>query len=102
MDSLIPSIGYVDVIGTTGTLVIVAAYLGTQMRFINSSDMVFPVLNLIGSLLIGFSLIHNFNFASALMEIFWIAISLFGILQGLFRRDESLVVGQAVSAHSED
>ena len=42
MNIPLSSFGYVDVIGTAGTLIVVAAYFGTQMRFINSDDLVFP------------------------------------------------------------
>lgn len=72
-----------DLVGTTGTLLCVAAYFATQMRYINSEDLLFPALNLLGSLLIAYSLAHTFNLASALMEFFWIIISLIGIAQYL-------------------
>jgi len=87
MNTIISELSYVDVIGTVGTLIVVAAYFGTQTRLINSDDLIFPMMNLLGSLLISFSLIHNFNLASALMEIFWIAISLLGIYQSVFNKD---------------
>ena len=86
METTILSFSYVDLVGTVGTLIVVAAYFGTQIRRINSDDLAFPILNLIGSLLIGFSLLQNFNLASALMEVFWIAISLVGILKGIVRQ----------------
>jgi hypothetical protein len=80
------ALGWYDAVGTAGTLVVVAAYFLTQVRLVNSSDLAFPVANLGGSLLISFSLYYNFNLASALMEIFWIAISLLGIGQWLRAR----------------
>jgi len=83
MTDLFSMFSYVDAIGTFGTLIVVAAYFGTQMRFINSDDLIFPMLNLCGSLLIAFSLYYNFNLASALMEFFWILISLLGIRQAI-------------------
>lgn len=83
MTDLFSMFSYVDAIGTFGTLIVVAAYFGTQMRFINSDDPIFPMLNLCGSLLIAFSLYYNFNLASALMEFFWILISLLGIRQAI-------------------
>ncbi len=95
------SFGYVDVIGTMGTLIVVAAYFGTQMRFINSDDLIFPTLNLIGSVLIGFSLIHNFNLASALMEVFWIAISLLGIFKSIFGSDQETANHPTSSSNNE-
>ena len=46
MTDLFSMFSYVDAIGTFGTLIVVAAYFGTQMRFINSDDLIFPMLNL--------------------------------------------------------
>lgn len=80
------SFGWYDAIGVTGTFLVVAAYLATQLRWLNSDDMAFPAINLAGSLLISVSLVFNFNLASALMEVFWIAISLIGLWQGLRAR----------------
>jgi len=74
-------ITWIDYVGSFGTLMVVLAYLLTQMRMMNATDLAFPVINLIGSLLIGASLYVNFNLASALIEFFWILISLFGIIQ---------------------
>lgn len=76
----------VDAIGTAGTLLVVLAYLGTQLRAIDAPGLAFPVVNLIGSLLITVSLTVNFDLASALMEGFWVAISLFGIARWAFER----------------
>lgn len=73
----------VDVVGSTGTLIIVLGYLGTQTRRLDATTLVFPVINLVGALLISVSLWFNFNLASALMEVFWISISLFGIFRWL-------------------
>ncbi|MCP5080205.1 MAG: hypothetical protein GY948_00740 [Alphaproteobacteria bacterium] len=86
MEEFIRSLDWVDVVGSTGALIVVAAYFATQMRYLNSDELLFPVVNLGGSLLIAFSLIFNFNLASALMEVFWIAISILGIVQGLRQR----------------
>ena len=86
MEEMVRGLGWVDVVGTTGTLIVVAAYFATQLRYLNSDALLFPAVNLGGSLLIAFSLIFNFNLASALMEVFWIAISIFGIVQCLRQR----------------
>ena len=75
-----------DLVGSVGTLIVVAAYFATQMRYLNSDELLFPIANLGGSLLISFSLIFNFNLASALMELFWIAISLVGIVRRIRER----------------
>ncbi|KUJ85376.1 permease [Ruegeria marisrubri] len=70
-----------DAIGSFGALIVVAAYFATQMRMMNSDDLAFPVVNLVGSVLIVYSLLQNFNLASMLIEGFWIAISMVGIVQ---------------------
>ena len=75
------SLTVADAIGSLGALIVVGAYFATQMRMINSDDLVFPVLNLLGSLLITYSLVYNFNLASMLIEGFWIIISAIGIAQ---------------------
>jgi hypothetical protein len=83
MSSIIAQLDWTDGVGTIGTLMVMALYLATQIRFINSDDMIFPIGNFIGSGLIAFSLYFNFNFASALMEFLWISISVVGVVQGM-------------------
>jgi hypothetical protein len=72
---------WIDLVGSLGTLMVVTAYFLTQLRKIDATGLAFPTINLIGSLLIGASLYFNFNLASALIEFFWIIISIFGIIQ---------------------
>ncbi|UAB89019.1 hypothetical protein I5192_17685 [Ruegeria sp. SCSIO 43209] len=81
MTALLDSLTVVDAIGSFGALIVVAAYFATQMRVMNSEDLAFPLVNLIGSVLIVFSLLQNFNLASMLIEGFWIIISVIGIIQ---------------------
>ncbi|NRA87306.1 MAG: hypothetical protein HRU28_07910 [Rhizobiales bacterium] len=72
---------WMDYVGVVGTIIIVAAYYASQMRYMSSEDLLFPLLNLVGSILIAFSLYFDFNFPSVLMEFFWILISLIGIIR---------------------
>ncbi|WP_299900269.1 hypothetical protein [uncultured Ruegeria sp.] len=81
MTAFFDSLTIVDVIGSFGALIVVAAYFATQMRMMNSDDLAFPVINLLGSVLIVYSLLQNFNLASMLIEGFWIVISIIGIIQ---------------------
>ncbi len=73
------ALGMIDAAGTAGTLLVVLACLGTQLRRLDAAGPALPVANLAGSLPISASLVVNFNPASALMEAFRIAIGLFGI-----------------------
>ncbi|WP_171097768.1 hypothetical protein [Ruegeria sp. HKCCD7255] len=81
MTALLDSLTIVDAIGSFGALIVVAAYFATQMRMMNSDDLAFPVVNLLGSVMIVYSLVYNFNLASMLIEGFWILISIVGIVQ---------------------
>ncbi|TMV06985.1 hypothetical protein FGK63_12775 [Ruegeria sediminis] len=81
MTTIADSLTLADGVGSLGALMVVIAYFATQMRWMNSEDLAFPVVNLVGSILIVYSLTQNFNLASMLIESFWIAISLVGILQ---------------------
>ena len=74
-----------DWVGSLGVLIIVAAYLWLQIGRIAGQNVVFSGANLLGSMLILVSLYFNFNFSAALIEIFWIVISLFGLVMGLRR-----------------
>ena len=74
-----------DWVGSSGVLIIVAAYLWLQIGRIAGQNVVFSGANLLGSMLILVSLYFNFNFSAVLIEIFWIVISLFGLVMGLRR-----------------
>ncbi|MFQ6550306.1 CBU_0592 family membrane protein [Aestuariibius sp. 2305UL40-4] len=76
-------LGFVDLIGSFGTVMVVTAYFLTQARLLDAARWEFPTINLVGSLLISLSLYYNFNLASVVMEFFWIVISIFGIWQSL-------------------
>jgi hypothetical protein len=75
-----------DIIGLLGVFLILLAYFLLQIERLASDDLRYPVLNLLGALMILVSLTHTFNLASFVIEIAWIAISLFGIAKILRRR----------------
>jgi hypothetical protein len=68
------------VAGLVGTGVIVAAYFANQQRWLSSEDWRYPAANLGGSLLILASLFAEWNTPSVVIELFWIAISLYGLV----------------------
>ena len=68
-------------IGLVGVGFIVVAYFATQKRWLSSEDWRFPAANLAGSLLILASLFVEWNTPSAVIEFFWIAISLYGLVK---------------------
>ena len=82
---MITDLQWHDWLGSLGVLIIVAAYLWLQIGRIAGQNVVFSGANLLGSILILVSLYFNFNFSAVLIEIFWIIISLFGLVMGLRR-----------------
>jgi Na+-translocating ferredoxin:NAD+ oxidoreductase RnfD subunit len=68
-------------IGVVGTALIVAAYFATQQGWIAAGDWQFPLTNLVGSIMMLISLITAWNLPAALIEVFWIAISVYGLVR---------------------
>ncbi len=68
-----------DAIGFVGAAIIAAAYFLNQRGRLASSDWRFPATNLGGSLLIMLSLVVHPNLPSVVIEVFWSAISLYGL-----------------------
>jgi hypothetical protein len=63
------------------TALIIAAYFASQQGWVDARDWRFPFVNLIGAALILVSLWTAWNLAAFLMEVFWIAISLYGLIR---------------------
>ncbi|MBV9551773.1 MAG: hypothetical protein JO032_03165 [Alphaproteobacteria bacterium] len=68
-------------IGLVGAAVFVAAYLANQARWLSSEDWRFPAANLAGALLILISLFGEWNLPSVVIEAFWAAISVYGLMK---------------------
>ena len=68
-----------DVLGAIGTIAIALAYFGTQAGWMRADGRAFPAINLGGAVLMFISLLADWNFPAFLMEIFWIAVSFYGL-----------------------
>jgi hypothetical protein len=73
-------------VGLVGVGAIVAAYFANQQGWLNAENWRVPAANLVGSLLILASLYTAWNFPSAVIEVIWAAISLYGLGRRLRRR----------------
>jgi hypothetical protein len=73
--------GWPDFVGNIGVALIVLAYLGLQLGRIDGRSLSYSLANAIGAVLILVSLWFNFNLSSFIIEIFWLAISLVGIVR---------------------
>ncbi len=76
-----------DVVGVVGVSLIVVSYLLLQLQRIESSSVLYSILNAAGAALVIFSLYFNFNFSAFIVELFWLIISLFGICRYFLARN---------------
>jgi hypothetical protein len=68
-----------DIVGNIGVIIIIATYLGLQLKKISADDVWFSIWNLIGAVLVLVSVLYNFNLSAFIIEIFWIFSSLVGV-----------------------
>ena len=76
MESLI-----IDAIGIVGVAMVLATYFLLQSEKIDAKGFLYSFLNLLGALLIVYSLLYNWNLASFIIEVVWVLISLYGLLK---------------------
>jgi hypothetical protein len=73
------TIQWYDFVGTTGVALCLLAYFQLQTSRCSSFDLQYSVLNLVGSLLIGVTLLYDFNLSALIIEVCWFAISIYGV-----------------------
>jgi hypothetical protein len=72
-----------DFAGNVGVAILIVTYLLLQLERLDALKLAYSALNALGAGLIAFSLLFSFNFSAFVVEIFWVAISLFGIYRCL-------------------
>lgn len=75
-----------NIIGILGVFLVVLAYFLLQYGKLPAHGFAYPVLNLLGALMIIFSLFYAWNLPSVIIETAWILVSLFGIVRTWRRR----------------
>jgi hypothetical protein len=70
-----------DIVGAVGVALVIGMYFMLQSGRIEASRAIFSILNAVGSALILISLAYAFNLAAALVEVFWLGISLYGLVR---------------------
>jgi hypothetical protein len=75
-----------DAAGILGSIVVIIAYFANLRGTMPASGLAYPALNLAGALLILISLWWAWNLAAAVTEIFWAAISGYGIVRASLTR----------------
>lgn len=77
------TLAFSDFVGFAGVAFIVGTYFLSQVGRMDVRRPLYPALNGLGALLILFSLAHTFNAASFVIEVFWLAISVVGLVRAL-------------------
>lgn len=74
-----------DIIGVLGFIIYVLTYSLLTLRCIGSASMIYFCLNLAAASFVLVGLTSNFNLASALIQLFWVTMSMIGIALQIMR-----------------
>ncbi len=72
-----------DLVGNIGVAVIILSYLALQLERIDSRSVLYSTLNGFGAALVALSLMFEFNLSAFVVEVFWVLISVYGIVRQL-------------------
>ena len=75
-----------DVLGTIGVGCIIGSYLLLQIGSMRVEQLRYSLLNALGAGLILISLRYDFNASAAMVEAFWLVISMFGVARAAKRK----------------
>ncbi len=75
-----------DAVGGLGAALIVLTYLLLLLERLDARGLSYSFLNGIGATLVIFSLMYEFNLSAFLIELFWLLISLLGLVMWVRRK----------------
>ena len=81
-----PEFALHDIAGVIGSVIIILAYFATQAGWFAANDPRFAWGNLIGAVLIIYTLMIDWNLAAFVIEVFWILISVYGLARHYAKR----------------
>jgi hypothetical protein len=84
-----------NALGILGAALVMGAYALNQSGRLASGDVRFPAANLVGSVLILISLFFAFNLPSFVIEVIWIAISVYGVWRAARATRKARIAGSA-------
>jgi len=70
-------------IGIIGVILVLIAYMLLQVDKMSQDSVSYSVLNIIGSILILYSLFYYWNLSSFVVEISWLIISFYGLFKSI-------------------
>lgn len=79
-------LSFPDIVGYGGVALVVGTYFLSQVGKMDSTRTLYPALNALGALLILYSLAHRPNPPSIVIEFFWLAISVIGLVRRTLKK----------------
>ena len=70
--------GLADIVGLAGAIFYLIAYALLQLRILSVEDGRYTLLNILGGVLLIYSLIWNFNLGSLISQVAWLIFTLIG------------------------
>ncbi len=77
-----------DIIGYGGVALVVGTYFLSQVGRMDATRILYPALNAVGAVMILTSLYFRPNPPSVVIEIFWLAISIVGIIRAQMKKSD--------------
>lgn len=74
-----------DILGIIGVILVLVFYLLLQIGQCSPEGLLFSAGNFVGSVLLLFSLWYNWNLASVIIEVAWLFISLYGVINYFYK-----------------
>ena len=75
-----------ELVGMIGVVFVLLAYFGLQSGKLRGDGILFQVANILGAGGIAVSLVFDFNLSAMVIELSWIAISIYGLVRGVRAR----------------
>jgi hypothetical protein len=70
-----------QIVSFVGALLILVAYAGHQMGWMNSQKAAYNILNAIGSAILAYIAFHPFQIGFVVLEVVWTAISIYALMR---------------------
>ena len=75
-----------ELVGLAGVALVLLAYFGLQSGRMRGDGVAFQLANILGAGGIALSLVYDFNLSAMVIELCWIAISIYGLVRGIRAR----------------
>jgi hypothetical protein len=77
---------FYDIIGLFGASLVLIAYFLLLTKKISAENLSHAVLNLVGGVMILYSLLYAWNLSAVIIELAWISLSVYGIFKWVIKK----------------